>query len=86
MSRQSRTLITLVTALSLVSPGLLGAEERPVLELSLEEAVQRAMENNVDIAVERFSPEDAASSPSPRPTSSRGARRWRPTRRSSTSA
>ena len=61
MSRQSRTLITLVTALSLVSPGLLGAEERPVLELSLEEAVQRAMENNVDIAVDRFSPEDAAS-------------------------
>ena len=39
MSRQSRTLITLVMALSLVTPGLLGAEERPVLELSLEEVV-----------------------------------------------
>ncbi len=32
---------------------------RPVLNLSLEEAVQRAMTNNVDIAVERFSPEQS---------------------------
>jgi outer membrane protein len=32
-------------------------DTRPVLNLSLEEAVQRAMANNVDIAVEKFSPE-----------------------------
>ena len=31
-------------------------DARPVLELSLQDAVTRAMENNVDIAVERFSP------------------------------
>jgi outer membrane protein TolC len=31
----------------------------PVLPLSLEEAVRRAMDNNVDIAVERFNPQDS---------------------------
>jgi outer membrane protein len=30
---------------------------RPVLELTLDEAVRRTLENNVDIAVERFNPE-----------------------------
>jgi outer membrane protein len=38
------------------------APDRPVLELSLEEAVTRAMENNVDIAVERYNPEASAQS------------------------
>lgn len=33
------------------------ALERPVLELSLDEAVKRALENNVDIAVQRYEPE-----------------------------
>lgn len=33
------------------------AEERPVLELSLDNAVERALENNVDIAVERYGPQ-----------------------------
>jgi outer membrane protein TolC len=32
------------------------AADRPTLELSLDECVQRALENNVDIAVERFNP------------------------------
>jgi outer membrane protein len=32
-------------------------DTRPVLELTLEEAVRRTLENNVDIAVERFNPE-----------------------------
>ena len=36
------------------SPGL---DPRPVLELTLEDAVRRTLENNVDIAVERFNPE-----------------------------
>ena len=31
-------------------------EERPVLELSLDEAVKRAMDNNLDIKVESFNP------------------------------
>ncbi|HEX9641930.1 MAG TPA: TolC family protein, partial [Candidatus Krumholzibacteria bacterium] len=37
-------------------------DDRPVLNLSIDEAVARALENNVDIAVERYSPEiqDAA--------------------------
>jgi outer membrane protein TolC len=56
MSGQSR-IPSLIIALSLVLPGALAAEERPVLELSLEEAVARAMENNVDIEVERFGPQ-----------------------------
>jgi outer membrane protein TolC len=36
--------------------------QRPVLELSIEEAVERALESNVDLAVERLSPEIAAES------------------------
>jgi outer membrane protein len=32
---------------------------RPVLELSLDDAVKRTLENNADIAVERFSPESS---------------------------
>jgi outer membrane protein len=32
---------------------------RPVLELSLDDAVRRTLENNADIAVERFEPEDS---------------------------
>ena len=35
------------------------ADSGPVLQLTLDDAVRRAMENNVDIAVERYSPEDS---------------------------
>jgi outer membrane protein TolC len=35
-------------------------QERPTLQLSLDEAVKRALENNVDIAVERYNPELSA--------------------------
>ena len=34
-------------------------DTRPVLELTLDEAVRRTLENNVDIAVERFNPESS---------------------------
>jgi outer membrane protein len=34
-------------------------DPRPVLELTLDEAVRRTLENNVDIAVERFNPESS---------------------------
>jgi outer membrane protein TolC len=34
--------------------------EQPELRLSLEDAVKRTLENNTDIAVERFNPEDSA--------------------------
>jgi len=33
---------------------------RPILVLTVDEAVQRALENNVDLAVEKFTPESAA--------------------------
>jgi outer membrane protein len=43
------------------SPLLQAANDpRPVLELTLDEAVRRTLENNVDIAVERFNPESSA--------------------------
>lgn len=35
------------------------APEGPVLQLTLDDVVRRAMENNVDIAVERYSPQDS---------------------------
>src|SRR5689334_10342191 len=38
------------------------APARPRLELSLDEAVKRALENNADIAVEKLNPEAAAQS------------------------
>jgi outer membrane protein len=42
-------------------PALLSADDpRPVLELTLDEAVRRTLQNNVDIAVERFNPESTA--------------------------
>ena len=34
-------------------------DDRPVLELTLDEAVRRTLENNADIAVERFNPESS---------------------------
>lgn len=43
------------------SPLLQAANDpRPVLELTLDEAVRRTLQNNVDIAVERFNPESSA--------------------------
>jgi outer membrane protein TolC len=35
-------------------------DTRPVLSLSLQDAVARALENNIDIAVQRYEPQDAA--------------------------
>ncbi|HLA77611.1 MAG TPA: TolC family protein [Vicinamibacteria bacterium] len=51
-------------ALALTLPVLLAstarAQDRPVLNLSLDEAVKRALEKNLDIAVERSNPEASA--------------------------
>lgn len=54
----SRRIVALAVAAPLALPGALLAQqpERPTLELSLEAAVKRAMENNLDIAVARFDP------------------------------
>jgi outer membrane protein TolC len=54
----SRRILPLILAAPLLLPSPVSAEEeRPKLELSLEEAVKRALENNVDIAVQRFNPQ-----------------------------
>jgi outer membrane protein TolC len=57
-----RALFALLVALLLVPGAAATAQERPTLQLSLDEAVQRALENNVDIAVERYNPELSAQS------------------------
>jgi outer membrane protein TolC len=44
------------------SPSPSPTPERPKLELSLDEAVKRALENNADIAVARYNPEASAQS------------------------
>jgi len=61
MSRFNLVAFTAVALCCLALPRRSWTQDRPVLELSLDEAVRRALENNVDIAVERFSPEEAAS-------------------------
>jgi outer membrane protein len=54
MRQQTRVLVAVALALTLPRPGL--AAERPVLELSLDDAVKRALDNNLDIAVDRYNP------------------------------
>lgn len=60
MSSVPRRIVAFVLALPLAFPASLLAQqqppERPTLQLSLEEAVKRAMENNLDIAVAQFDP------------------------------
>ena len=56
--RSIHTIGTCLTALVLAVPA--HAQERPILELSLADAVERAMESNLDIEVERFNPEEDA--------------------------
>jgi outer membrane protein TolC len=63
--RRNRSVVILGVFLAvpfLAVPRAIRAEEtgeRPVLELSLDEAVERALKNNTDLAVERFNPESA---------------------------
>jgi outer membrane protein TolC len=52
----------LLLAVLLVPAALTVAQERPTLQLSLDEAVKRALENNVDIAVDRYNPDLSAQS------------------------
>ena len=60
MSRTQRGFAAFCVALSLGLPVRARAEDRPILELSLQEAVARALEGDVDIAVARYNPEDSA--------------------------
>jgi outer membrane protein TolC len=53
-----RMIAALILALPLARPS--GADDRPTLELSLDEAVKRALESNADIAVAKYNPEFSA--------------------------
>jgi outer membrane protein TolC len=62
MLRTSRTLAAIILASSVGLAAHARAQEpappdRPILELSLDDAVKRTLENNNDIAVERYNPE-----------------------------
>src|SRR2546425_2335914 len=57
MRRTTRALGALLLCSSLAPGAPVLAQERPTLELTLDEAVKRALENNADIAVERYNPE-----------------------------
>ncbi len=56
------TCVPVAAALVLSCAASARAQERPVLELSLEEAVKRAMDNNLDIKVESYNPLSSAES------------------------
>lgn len=57
MSPLRPVLLAVTATLALSGPAT--AQERPTLELGLEDAVKRALESNVDIAVGKFDPEAA---------------------------
>jgi len=59
MRRTTRALGALLLCSSLVPGAPVRAQERPTLELTLDDAVKRALENNADIAVERYNPESS---------------------------
>src|SRR5258708_461257 len=54
MRRRTRVVVAVAVALTRPRPAL--TAERAVLELSLEDAVKRALDNNLDIAVDRYTP------------------------------
>lgn len=60
MNRQNRILAALALALPLTSAWAQEPEARPTLELGLDDAVERALKNNTDLAVEKFRPESSA--------------------------
>jgi outer membrane protein TolC len=55
-----KSLARVLMALLIAAPLPAGAQERPTLELSLEEAVKRTLENNADLAVEKLTPQASA--------------------------
>ena len=54
------TLVPVAAALLLTMGASAPAQERPILELSLDETVKRAMDNNLDIKVESYNPLSSA--------------------------
>src|SRR6266571_6302984 len=62
MRRTTRALGALLLCSSLAPGAPVLAQERPTLELTLDDAVKRALENNADIAVERYNPDSSKES------------------------
>ena len=62
MTRLSPTLVAALLCCSLLPGTAARAEDRPTLELSVDDAVKRALESNVDIAVDKYNPELSAQS------------------------
>ncbi len=62
MRRTTRALGALLLCSSLAPGGLVLGQERPTLELTLDDAVKRALENNADIAVQRYNPDSSKES------------------------
>src|SRR5437867_308038 len=62
MRRTTRALGALLLCSSLAPGTPVLAQERPTLELTLDDAVKRALENNADIAVERYNPDSSKES------------------------
>ena len=62
MRRTTRALGALLLCSSLAPGGLVLGQERPTLELTLDDAVKRALENNADIAVDRYNPDSSKES------------------------
>jgi len=61
MSFRNQVLVAAVSVVSLaLGVATAKAQEAPVLELRLDDAVERTLKNNVDITVQRFAPEAAA--------------------------
>ena len=60
MRARIRAVFALLLALGLVCGAGVKAQEAQTLQLSLDEAVKRALETNADIAVERYNPELSA--------------------------
>ncbi|HET7293028.1 MAG TPA: TolC family protein [Vicinamibacteria bacterium] len=56
MKGETRPLAAVIAAAILLAPAAT-AQERPSLELSMDEAVERALKNNADLAVEKYRPE-----------------------------
>jgi outer membrane protein len=62
MRARFRAVFALLVALGLVSGATARAQEAQTLQLSLDEAVKRALENNVDIVVQKYYPDLSAQS------------------------
>jgi outer membrane protein len=59
MRRTTRALGILLLGSSLAPGAPVRAQDRPILELTVDDAVKRALDNNADIAVEKYNPQSS---------------------------